>query len=293
MGAENTATVERGRAGLITALTAAVGLSGAWFTSTSEVENGNVGIVSTFGKIDREVDQGLAFHWPWQKVTPLSIQAHTEDIKLDVYSKDSQLSPENVLSVTFRLPRESARTVFENYGEDYFKNVLRNPIENIFREAFGHRTADQIIADRESLNKEVSERLIKEFESREIKFERLGISIRFNDSYNQSAERSAIARTEVARAEQELAKAKIEADKAVEEAKGKAQAKLEEANAEAKAIQAKGEAEVAILKQKAEIGSNPGLINLVTAEAWDGALPSTMLGGVPLPYVNVPRAETK
>lgn len=265
-------------------LMAAVGA----YKSQDSVESGKVGILTTFGKIERTVDPGLTFHWPWQKVTQLSLQSQTIDVPLEVYSKDSQLAPQNVLSLTFSLPRGSAEKVFREFGADFFHAVLRNPVENIFREAFGQRTADQIIAEREILNRDVSQRLASEFSSRGILFERLGISIKFNDSFNRAAEESAIARTKVNTAQQELARQNIEAQQVVVKATGQADASLKQKTAEAEGIIKTGEAENKVLSQKAALlRDNPGLVNLVTAEKWNGVLPTTMIPNAATPLLQL------
>lgn len=69
--------------------------------------------------------------------------------------------------------------------------------------------------------------------------------------------------------ENEVAQAKAEADKVREEARGVADAQLLRAEAEAKAIQIRGDA----------LRSNPALVDLTIAEAWDGKLPVQYLGG--------------
>ncbi len=47
--------------------------------------------------------------------------------------------------------------------------------------------------------------------------------------------------------------------------------------AEAKAIQVRGQA----------LAQNPGLVELVSAERWDGKLPSTMVPNAAVPFVSV------
>jgi len=72
--------------------------------------------------------------------------------------------------------------------------------------------------------------------------------------------------------ENEVAQAKAEADKAVEEARGIADSKILVAKAEAEAIRIRGEA----LKQ------NQQLVDLTIAERWNGVLPQITGGATPL-----------
>ena len=278
----------------IAAAAAGIGIvgSGAALKSVESVDEGKVGLVTTFGKVSRQIEPGLNFHYPWQSAIIMDVRSQTVDIPLEVYSKDSQLAPQCVLSVTFSLPKESAQRVYSKYGEKYFEAVLKNQIENIFREAFGHRTADQIISDRETLNKDVSNRLELEFKSRDIQFERLSISIKFNDSYNHSAEESAIARTRVNTETQNMERKRIEADQKVMEAKAEADALLAKKKAEAEGIEAVGKAEAGVVKLKAEaLSTNPDYPKLIAAEAWNGTLPTTMVPGSALPFIELPAID--
>lgn len=78
--------------------------------------------------------------------------------------------------------------------------------------------------------------------------------------------------------ENEVAQAKAEADKAVEEARGVADSTLLRAKAEAEAIRIRGDA----------LRSNAELVDLTLAEKWDGKLPVNMYGSAAVPFINVP-----
>jgi regulator of protease activity HflC (stomatin/prohibitin superfamily) len=270
---------------------AALGFIGggtALYDCAHSVKQGEKGIVTTFGKVERLVEPGLAFHWPWQDVTKMNIQSQTADIPLEVYSKDSQLAPQNVLSVTFSLPADKVLEVYSKYGPTYFETVLKNPVENIFRECFGRMTADQIIAEREKLNADVSQRLKEEFASRSIKFERVSISIKFNEAFNRSAEESAIARTKVNTEKQNLERKEIEAEQKIIEAKADADALLAKKEAEAKGIATVGAADVKVIELKsAALQKNPDYPRMIVAENWDGKLPTTLVPGQTIPFIEL------
>lgn len=63
---------------------------------------------------------------------------------------------------------------------------------------------------------------------------------------------------------------------------------LTAAEADAKAVQLRGEAEASAIKAKsAALASNPALISLTQAERWNGQLPTTMVPGGAVPFLNV------
>lgn len=79
----------------------------------------------------------------------------------------------------------------------------------------------------------------------------------------------------------EIAQSVAEADKAIEEARGKAESQLAMARAEAQAIEIKG----AALRQ------NPQLLELSAIEKWNGVLPYVNGGGA-MPFIKVPETKT-
>ena len=78
----------------------------------------------------------------------------------------------------------------------------------------------------------------------------------------------------------EIAQAKAEADKKIEDARGQAESALIVAKAEALAIEVKG----------AALRENPQLLELSAIEKWNGILP-TFTGGGAVPFIQVPTGK--
>lgn len=80
--------------------------------------------------------------------------------------------------------------------------------------------------------------------------------------------------------ENEVAQSKAEADKVIEEARGRAESTLLVARAEADAIEMKGKA----------IRENPSVIELNAIDKWDGKLP-TYSGGGAVPFISLDKKQ--
>jgi regulator of protease activity HflC (stomatin/prohibitin superfamily) len=78
----------------------------------------------------------------------------------------------------------------------------------------------------------------------------------------------------------EVAAAKAEADKAIEEARGVAESTLLKAKAEAEAIRIKGDA----------LRENPRLVELSAIEKWNGTMPQ-FVGGGAMPFISIPQTK--
>jgi regulator of protease activity HflC (stomatin/prohibitin superfamily) len=102
-------------------------------------------------------------------------------------------------------------------------------------------------------------------------------NIDFSDAYEKSIEQRMLAEVEVQKVQQNAEREKVQAEIAVIQAKAQADAVKLQGDAEAHAINARGKA----------LRDNPALIELVQAEKWDGKLPTTMVPGQTVPFINV------
>jgi regulator of protease activity HflC (stomatin/prohibitin superfamily) len=107
--------------------------------------------------------------------------------------------------------------------------------------------------------------------------------VSFSDAYETAVEsrmRSIVAEYQ---AEAEKAKRITNADAAAYEVKAAA-------DAQAHAIQVQGQAQASAIKARADaLQSNPNLVSLTAAEKWNGILPSTMVPGGAVPFLQLPK----
>lgn len=89
--------------------------------------------------------------------------------------------------------------------------------------------------------------------------------------------------------ENEIQATKAEAQKAIEEARGKAESQLTVAKAEAESTRVRGEAEADAIKAKSQaLNTNPQLVQYEIAKNWNGVLPTTTMGSSSIPMIKVP-----
>ena len=97
-----------------------------------------------------------------------------------------------------------------------------------------------------------------------------------------------LAEVEVQKVRQNAEREKVTAEITVIQAQAEADAQLARATAEAEATRIRGDAEAAAIKAKSEaLKDNAGLIALTQAERWNGALPTTMIPGSTVPFMDV------
>ena len=83
-------------------------------------------------------------------------------------------------------------------------------------------------------------------------------------------------------------KKSIKAEIAVTQATGRVASVAAEAQAQADATTLRGNAEASAIKAKGDaLAANPNLVALIQAERWNGVLPTTLVPGSTVPFLNV------
>lgn len=134
------------------------------------------------------------------------------------------------------------------------------------------------IQERERLGQEIMVAIKNAAASQMMTIESVQVeNIDFSNVYEQSIEQRMLAEVEVQKVQQNAQREKVQAEIKVIQAKADADAVRLQGDAEASAINARGKA----------LRDNPGLVDLVAAEKWDGKLPTTMVPGSSVPFINV------
>lgn len=273
--------------GLI-ALLALFGVLGSWFI----VDQGERGVVLRNGAFVRIAEPGLGFKLPVvDNVVKLSVRNEKRVYqKMTSYSRDIQVA-ELRLAINFRLDASKVRQVYENYGglEAAVDRVLTPRVQDEAKVIFGQFNAKEAIEKRGQFGVNVEQALRKSVEGSGVLIEGVQIEeIDFSKEFDKSIEERMKAEVEVTRLQQNLEREKVQANIVRTQAQAQADKVLMQAKANAEAIRLKGDAEASAIRARAQaLQQNASLIELVKAEKWNGALPSTMLPNGALPMISV------
>src|SRR5690606_29908974 len=90
------------------------------------------------------------------------------------------------------------------------------------------------------------------------------------------------------RAEVQVLTARQNAQAAIAQAEGEKQSAILQAQGEAEARRLRGEAEASAIAAKGKaLADNPALVQLISAERWNGELPTSMVPQGALPFISV------
>lgn len=259
------------------------------FSTAYTIDEGERGVILRLGRVVGEAGPGLHFKIPFiNSVEKISVQIQKEsfektdvaDTRLQTYSRDQQ--PATIaMAINYHVTDASA--VYAQYGslENMKQRVIISRAYDQLKTVFGQFDAADAIQKRTVLNAEVFEAIRKSV-SGPVVIDSVQIEdITFSQQYESAVELRMQAIVKQQQAEADKQKRIIDADALAYEVKSASDAKAHQievqGKAEAGAIQARGDA----------LRNNPALPTLVASEKWNGVLPTTMMPGNTVPFINV------
>jgi len=253
------------------------------------IDQGERGVILHWGAIVGEAEPGLHFKIPVvTTVEKISVQiqkmpfekSEAVDARMESYSRVQQ--PARIaLSVNYHVTGVSA--VYSQYGSlaNMESRIIAPKAFEQLKNVFGQFDAADAIQKRAALNAQVYN-AIRGAVRGPVVIDSVQIEdISFSQQYEAAVEARMQAIVKQQQAEADKQKRIIDADASAYEVKAAADAKAHQievqGKAEAGAIQARGDA----------LRNNPSLPTLVAAEKWNGVLPSTMVPGNTVPFLNI------
>lgn len=264
----------------------------AFFGAFYTIDAGYRGVILRNGAITGIAEPGLGWKMPFiTSVAEISTQQQARLYEnVAAYSKDQQTAMLRV-SVTYSIPPDKVTDMYSQYSGS-FDNLLSRVLDRQVNEqveiVFGQFNAITAVQDRGRLSSEISS-AIKKVVYGPIAIHAIQVeNIDFSDAYETSIEERMKAEVEVQRLKQNAEREKVQAQIVVTQAQAQADSVLAKAQSEAKAITMRGDAEANAINAKGKaLRDNPALVGLIQAERWDGKLPTTMVPGGTVPFLNV------
>jgi len=236
------------------------------FCSTTTIQSGNVGVVSTFSAVkDEPMQPGLHFIVPFiTTVTKMDVKTQKIEADCIAASKDLQTIATKV-SINFTVNSSTAPHLYRTVGVDYQETIIKPAIQEAVKSVTARFSAEELISKRQEASSTISKELSEKIGKYGLTIELFNIlNLEFSAEFNKAIEAKQTAQQEALKAEQDLNRVKIEA-----------QQKLEQAKADADATRAKADADAyAILKMQEQLAKNPQYIEYYKLQKWDGKLPT-------------------
>ena len=189
------------------------------------VPAGHSGVVMTLGKVsDQVLAEGFHFKAPFvQQVEMISNKIQKKEVAANAVSKDLQTVNSNV-AVNFRVSNASSASVFQNIGRGYEDVVLLPAVQESMKSVSAKYTAEELITKREAVSEETKDTLESKVQEYGIIIEKFNIvNFDFTDEFNAAIEAKQTAQQNALKAEQDLARIKVEAQQQIEQARAEAE----------------------------------------------------------------------
>jgi regulator of protease activity HflC (stomatin/prohibitin superfamily) len=261
------------------------------------VPTGSRGVVTQFGKIVGIEGEGLTVLPPWQKLSNFSIRAEKADIE-NAEGSTSDTQPVKVsMTVRYSIATDRVSEVFEKYSHDgNLSSYVQTATQEIFKAVTAKYTAPDLIAQRAKVSSDINAALREKLSLYGAQV--INIDMRnfaFSDSYMHAINDKVTQEQLRLAAENKLKTVEAEQKQKVAIAEAEASARKAAADGEAYAnlTIAKAQAE-ALRLQNAALAQNKDVLELrrieverAKAERWNGALPTAVYAGAPIPFLNV------
>lgn len=258
---------------------------------------GSRGVVTQFGKIIDIEGEGLTVLPPWRRLTVFSIRAEQADIeKAEGATSDTQPVVTS-LTVRYSIVPDKVAEVYEKYSHNGdLASYIQTATQEIFKAVTAKYTAVDLISQRAKVSGDISGALA-------VKIEKYGAQIITIDMRNFSFSESYMSainakvtqeqlrlgaenklKTVEAEQKQKVAVAEAESNAIKARADGDAYATIKNATAQAQALQVQNDA---LAKNKDVLELRRIEVDMAKAGKWNGALPTAIYAGAPIPFLNV------
>ena len=274
---------------LMIKLTAVASL--AVLAGCGQVDSGEAGFFTRWGEVisQEPVSEGLHFYEPWgTDLVTYDIRNQTVRVKTPVFTKDVQ-SMQVEMTVTFSLEKSKVIALHKSTGRKYADILITPSVLSAAKDALGKMEAGDIVSSREVAAKGVAAALKERLNPHGINITLVNITnIDYSDAFEKAVEEKQVALQRSIKEKNETARLREVAEQQIVKAEADARAKVLNSEAEAKAMLVKAEAEAKSIEMRNKaLASSHALIEYETVKAWDGKLPVQMLGGAPLPLLNL------
>ncbi len=247
-------------------------MSTATLLGCGQIDNGHVGIQTTFGKISSEkLPAGLYFYNP--AITTLhsiNIQVSTVTTESEAASKDLQIV-HTAITLNYNISESDIVDYFKRLGgkQDVLEeNIIKPATNETFKAVVAEFTAEDLINKRPEVSHKIESLLLAKLKQYNVNVDSISVTqFQFSKSFNDAIESKVTAQQNVLKAQNDLARIEVEAKQKIAQAEGQAKAmSLQKSIVTPELIQ---------LKQI----ENQNL----AIQKWNGALPQ--YNGTTLPFI--------
>jgi regulator of protease activity HflC (stomatin/prohibitin superfamily) len=248
------------------------------FVSGATVQAGHVGVLLTFGRVSPGVlEPGFHLIVPMaQRIVQVDTRVLPHAFKeIEAASREYQ-TVRLTGTMNYHLQSAQAAELYQTVGLDFADKVIDPAFNDFIKEVVPRYAVTEILVRRDEIRTTARTMLGQNLERYGIVVDDIYISnISFSKDYQDAIERKQTAQQNVETEQQLLAQKEIQAQQAIVEARGRAEARVTTADGDARSNELLAES------------ISPQLIEYLRWTRWDGKLP-LFSGSSQSPFVSIP-----
>jgi len=273
----------------------------AKFWPLRTVPTGHRGVITVGGAIRGIEAEGFLLLLPWQRLDNFNIRAEQADINDAEGPTFDQQPVRASLTVRYSISPDKVAEVFEKYSRDGdLTSYVQTATQEVFKAVTVKYTAPELIAKRAAVSGDIAAALrakLAQYGAQVINIDMRNFAFApaymaaINDKVTQEQLRQAAdnkLKTVESEQKQKVAIAEAEASAKRATADGEAYAALKIATAQADALKVQN---AALAQSKEVLELRRIEVELTKAQRWNGALPTAIYAGAPIPFFTPPAAK--
>lgn len=254
-------------------------------------QEGNVTVVKSMGKADREVEPGFHFKLPFAESTvDLDIRERKSGGKMQV-STSEQMPVDAVITANWSIKKGAGINLYKDYGSlDQFEDkVLEPKLLEAAKQGTASYTAEEQMTKRDKVTESIRQAFVQKVSYLPIDVSAVQVEdLKLPADYLASIANKQTQKNNADAEKFVLEKQNLTARQKENTAQAEANATLMVAKAEAESIELKGRAEAQAIEAKAKaLQGNPLIIELEKAKNWNGSYVTTSIGAGVTPLVDL------
>jgi prohibitin 2 len=271
-----------------------------WMWPLRSVPTGSRGVVTVGGAIKGIESEGFMLVAPWQSLSIFNVRAEEATVE-NAEGSTSDTQPVKVsLTVRYSIQTDKVAEVFEKYSHDgNLQSYVQTATQEVFKAVTAKYTAPDLIGKRATVSGEIVTALraklaIYGAQVINVDMRNFSFSGEYMAAINAKTTQEQLRlgaenkfKTVEAEQKQKVAVAEAEAAALRAKADGEAYANLKVATAQADALKIQN---AALAQNKDVLELRRIEVEMEKAQRWNGALPSAIYAGAPIPFFTPPAA---
>jgi regulator of protease activity HflC (stomatin/prohibitin superfamily) len=232
------------------------------------IDAGHRGVEVTFGEVeDSSLPEGLYWYNPFAtSINEIDVRTQKVEFSMETYTKDVQQATIKA-TVNINLDPATAHLTFKEVGIRWEEKLVHQVVEDALKQQIGKWAAEELISNRDKARTAAYEAIKERLAPKRVfltGFELTNIS--YTPQFEKAVENKVVAIQQAIEEQNRTVQKQELADQVVIAAEADAQSIRIRANA---------------------LAQNAKLVEWEAVQKWNGVLPSMMMGGQSVPFINI------